>query len=76
MADTRTYHLSNILRERGGDYELAVFHRDDIAWLESQLFEKRGHPYLKCLASGQERRAYPEEIVRQEGVCPVAQHAG
>jgi hypothetical protein len=39
------YHISDILRERGGDYELAVFHRDAVAWLESQLFDKRGTPY-------------------------------
>ena len=47
-----THHFSDILRERGGDYELAVFHRDAVARLESQLFDKRGNPYLKCLASG------------------------
>jgi len=40
-----THHLSDILREKGGDYELVVFHRDAVAWLESQLFDKRGTPY-------------------------------
>jgi len=60
-----TYHIADILRQKAGQYELTIFHPDAVAWLESQLFEKRGHPYLKCLASGKDRRAHPEEIVRQ-----------
>ena len=60
-----TYRIADILREKADQYELAIFHRDAIAWLEGQLFEKRDHPYLKCLASGRDRRAHPEEIVRQ-----------
>jgi len=59
------YHIADILHEKAGQYELTIFHRDAIAWLEGQLFEKRGRPYLKCLASGRDRRAHPEEIVRQ-----------
>ncbi len=59
------YRIADIIREKAGQYELTIFHPDAIAWLESQLFEKRGHPYLKCLASDRDRRAYPEEIVRQ-----------
>jgi len=62
---TSIYHIADILREKADKYELTIFHRDAIAWLEGQLFEKRGHPYLKCLASGRDRRAYPEEVVRQ-----------
>jgi hypothetical protein len=34
MTDQPIYHLSDILRERNDDYELTVFHRDVIAWLE------------------------------------------
>jgi type I restriction enzyme M protein len=60
-----TYRIADILREKADQYELTIFHRDAIAWLEGRLFEKRSHPYLKCLASGRDRRAYPEEIVRQ-----------
>jgi type I restriction enzyme M protein len=64
MTESR-YHIADILQEKADQYELTIFHRDAIAWLEERLFEKRGHPYLRCLASGRDRRAYPEEIVRQ-----------
>lgn len=64
MTHASTYRIADILREKA-DYELTVFHRNAVAWLEGQLFDKRGHPYLKCLASGLERRAHPEEIIRQ-----------
>jgi hypothetical protein len=42
MTGQPIYHISDILRERGSDHELVVFHRDAVAWLESQLFDKRG----------------------------------
>jgi len=60
-----TYRIADILRQKADQYELTIFHRDAIAWLEGRLFDKRGQPYLKCLASDRDRRAYPEEIVRQ-----------
>ncbi len=59
------YRIADILHEKAGQYELSIFHPDNVAWLETQLFQKRGLPYLKCLASDRDRRAYPEEIVRQ-----------
>ncbi len=59
------YRIADILRQKEGQYALTIFHPDAVSWLEGQLFEKRGQPYLKCLASGRDRRAYPEEIVRQ-----------
>jgi type I restriction enzyme M protein len=59
------YRIADIIREKADKYELSIFHPDKVAWLEAQLFEKRGLPYLKCLASGRDRRAHPEEIVRQ-----------
>jgi len=59
------YRIADILHEKAGQYELTIFHPDAVAWLEKQIFEKRGHAYLKCLASGRDRRATPEEIVRQ-----------
>ena len=46
-------------------YRLTLFKGEDVVWLESQLFEKNGKLYLKCLASDKDRPAKPEEIVRQ-----------
>jgi type I restriction enzyme M protein len=60
-----TYRIADILHEKADQYELTIFRQNDIDWLEGQLFEKRGNPYLKCLASDKDRRAHPEEIVRQ-----------
>ncbi len=59
------YRIADIMGEKAGQYELTIFHHDAITWLERQLFEKRNLPYVKCLASDRDRRAYPEEIVRQ-----------
>lgn len=60
-----TYRIADIFSEEVKEYELTIFHPDSVAEIEAGLFEKRGLPYLKCLASGKDRRAYPEEIVRQ-----------
>lgn len=59
------YRIADILQQKADQYELTIFHSGAIVWLEGQLFEKRGHPYLKCLVSDRDRRAHPEEIVRQ-----------
>nr|VFK38743.1 MAG: type I restriction enzyme M protein [Candidatus Kentron sp. TC] len=48
---------------RGTPHALAIFEPNAIA--ELSIFPKRGKPYLECLATGKERPAKPEEIVRQ-----------
>jgi type I restriction enzyme M protein len=53
----------NTIFSSSSGYALDIFRPDEIASLE--IFEKRGKPYLKCLSSGNERPAKPEEIVRQ-----------
>ncbi|MGB6679800.1 MAG: type I restriction enzyme HsdR N-terminal domain-containing protein [Candidatus Bathyarchaeia archaeon] len=58
------YKIKDILKQKE-QYSLTSFKQDNIDWLEGQLFEKRGNPYLKCIASDKDRRAHPEEIVRQ-----------
>ena len=55
--------VSDILR--GSAHALTIFKPEAVAALESELFLKRGKPYLKCYATGKDRRAKPEEIVRQ-----------
>lgn len=44
-------------------YALDIFTPDEVASLE--IVQKRGKPFLKCTATGKERSAKPEEIVRQ-----------
>ena len=41
-----------------------------------EIFLKRGKPYLKCFATGQDRPAKPEEIVRQLYVRMLMQEYG
>jgi len=48
---------------RGSAHALTVFKPGEADKLE--IYLKRGKPYLKCFASGKERPAKPEEIVRQ-----------
>jgi len=48
---------------RGSSHALTIFKLGAADALE--LFLKRGKPYLKCFATGKDRPAKPEEIVRQ-----------
>jgi type I restriction enzyme M protein len=48
---------------RGSSHALMVFKPGAAEKLE--IYLKRGKPYLKCFATGKERPAKPEEIVRQ-----------
>ena len=59
------FSIDGIFRSQDTKHRLTLFKADDVHWLETQLFEKNGKPYLKCLASDKDRPAKPEEIVRQ-----------
>lgn len=63
MESTKKLSIDTILR--GTSHALTIFNREAIANLESELYIKRGKPYLRCYASKKERLAKPEEIVRQ-----------
>lgn len=55
------YTLSDIFQS--SDYSLDLFKAEELASLE--IYDKKGKPYLKDFATGKERPAKPEEIVRQ-----------
>jgi type I restriction enzyme M protein len=59
------FSIDEIFRSQDTKHRLTLFKAEDVQWLETQLFEKNGKPYLKCLASDKDRLAKPEEIVRQ-----------
>jgi type I restriction enzyme M protein len=59
------FSIDEIFRSPDTKHRLTLFKVEDVRWLEAQLFEKNGKPYLKCLASDRDRPARPEEIVRQ-----------
>jgi len=46
-------------------HSLVLFDPKHVDALEETLFDKNGKPYLKCLATGKDCMAKPEEIVRQ-----------
>lgn len=60
-APAESINIDDILR--GKAHALTIFKPKTIAGLS--IFLKRGKPYLTCYASGKERPAKPEEIVRQ-----------
>lgn len=65
--------LADIIKDFHPDQSLALFPAAEIAAIESALFEKGGKVYVKCLATGKDRQAKPEEVVRQlEARQPVA----
>lgn len=57
--------IDEIFHSPDTKHRLTLFKAEDVQWLKTQIFEKNGKPYLKCLASGKDRPAKPEEIVRQ-----------
>lgn len=61
MVGTAVPSVGQILR--GSLHALTIFKPNAIDDIE--IFLKRGKPYLRCYASGKDRPATPEEIVRQ-----------
>jgi type I restriction enzyme M protein len=59
------FKIDTIFRDTTIRHSLELFSDADIDAFESSLFEKNGKLYVKCLASGKDRQAKPEEIVRQ-----------
>jgi type I restriction enzyme M protein len=59
------FSIDHIFKSQETKYRLTLFKSEDIQWLEAQLFDRNGKPYLKCIASDKDRPAKPEEIVRQ-----------
>lgn len=50
---------------RGTAHAMTIFTAEEKAALDTGIFLKRDKPYLKCYATGKDRPAKPEEIVRQ-----------
>lgn len=63
-----------IFRDEKTAYALSQFDSDAIKEIEAALFNKNGKAYLKCLATGKERQAKPEEVVRQLWIQRLTKH--
>lgn len=66
--------FSSIFRDEKTTYALSQFDTDTIKEIEAALFDKNSKPYLKCLATGKERQAKPEEVVRQLWIHRLINH--
>ena len=60
-----SYTVDDIFKDNETKHTLHLFAAEKIAEIEAVIFDKGNKPYINCLASGRERPAKPEEIVRQ-----------
>ena len=68
--------LAALFGDKTVRHSLGLF-KDDTAALaavEAALFVKGGKPYVKCLATGKDRPAKPEELVRQLWIHRLLHH--
>ncbi|MCX7714256.1 MAG: hypothetical protein N2171_00790 [Clostridia bacterium] len=49
------FKIDEVFKSEETKHRLTLFKTEYIQWLETQLFEKNGKPYLKCLASDRDR---------------------
>ena len=70
----KRWSVREILDAEPTGYALNLFSQEEIEGLE--IFDKKGKPYLKCLGSGKEKVAKPEEIVRQLYIKRLKQEYG
>ena len=49
----------------GTAHAMTIFTAKEKAALDARIFFKKSKPYLECYATGKDRSAKPEEIVRQ-----------
>ncbi len=74
---TRPRHtLATIYRSEEALQALSVFSHSRVRELEGALTDRSGKPYLPCLATGKEKQAKPEEVVRQLWLRRLAEHYG
>ena len=46
-------------------YDLSLFSKDRIDWLENEIFEENGKFFIICLIRNKKIQIKPEEIIRQ-----------
>ena len=56
--------------------DLAIFSDADMRAVEAALLVKGGKHFVKCLATGKDRQAKPEELVRQCWIARLLNHYG
>ncbi len=60
----------------GTAHAMTIFTAKEKAALDARIFFKKSKPYLECYATGKDRSAKPEEIVRQLYLKKLMDHYG
>jgi len=71
-----THTFASIFKDDSIQRNLSLFSPDVLAAIEASIFDKNGKATLKCLATGKDRAAKPEEIVRQLWLYRLIHHYG
>jgi type I restriction enzyme M protein len=58
------FKIANLVRA-DNKYDITLFGKDRIDFIESRIIEKNGKPYIKCLIRDKEVVAKPEELIQQ-----------
>lgn len=70
------HDFSTVFKDTNIRNSLTQFTDAHLNRLETSLFDKNGKPTLKCLATGKDRIAKPEEIVRQLWLLELTESYG
>ncbi len=70
------HNFSTIFKDANIRNSLTQFTVAHLDRLETSLFDKNGKPALKCLATGKDKLAKPEEIVRQLWLLELTESYG
>jgi type I restriction enzyme M protein len=70
------HNFASIFKDANIRSSLTQFTEAHLDRIETSLFDKNGKPALKCLATGKDRIAKPEEIVRQLWLLELNENYG
>lgn len=72
------FSISDIFGDPSSKHDLTLFDPEHVEEVEKALFAKgkRDNPYITCRATGKDRPAKPEEIVRQLWILRLMDHYG
>lgn len=70
------HNFASIFKDANIRSSLTQFTEAHLDRIETSLFDKNGKPALKCLATGKDRIAKPEEIIRQLWLLELNENYG
>ena len=70
------HNFSTIFKDAHIRNSLTQFTENHLDRVETSLFDRNGKPALKCLATGKDKFANPEEIIRQLWLLEITESYG